>query len=182
MPESHRLLKRTRIREVEGVLDIEPNIVHAGDALVDVARRAFGRPSTRVLSVVDDEERLVGLLPVLRVVEEIVSRVAPEQLLADISTVEQAGRFAEEVTARTVGDLMLPPLFLRLDDTVSDAFAAMHVHHLSGLPVIDGDRRVIGYVDVLELALRYLEELRPGPHPVSESRPPAEGANADERA
>lgn len=168
MPEAHRLLKRTAIRDVEGVLDIEPNIVHASDQLVDVARRAFARPSTRVLSVVDAEDRLVGLLPVLRVVEEIVARVAPEQLLADISTVEQASRFAEEVTARTVGDLMLAPLFLRLDDTVSDAFSAMHVHHLSGLPVVDEDRRVVAYVDVLELALRYLEELQPGADQSSE--------------
>lgn len=144
------------------MLDIEATIVRAGDALVDVARRAFARPATRVLSVVDDDGRLVGLLPVLRVVEEIVARVSPEQLLADISTVEQAGRFAEEITARSAGDLMLPPLFLRLDDTVSDAFAAMHVHHLSGLPVVDEGQRVVGYVDVLELALRYLEELQPG--------------------
>jgi len=159
--EAHRLLKRTPIRDVEHVLDIEANIVHASDDLVDVARQAFARPSTRVLSVVDSDERLVGILPVLRVVEEIVARVAPEQLLADISTVEQAGRFAEEVSARTAGQLMLPPVFLRLDDTVSDAFAAMHVHHLSGLPVLDADDRVVGYVDVLELALRYLQELRP---------------------
>jgi len=111
--------------------------------------------------VVDDDGRLVGILPVLRVVEEIVARAAPEQLLADISTVEQAARFAEEVSARTAGQLMLAPVFLRLEDTVSVAFAAMHVHHLSGLPVLDEERHVVGYVDVLELALRYLAELRP---------------------
>ena len=161
MPEPRSVLKRTTIREVERVLDIEPTIVRAGDDLIDVARQAFGRPSTRVLSVVDDEGRLVGILPVLRVVEEIVARAAPEQLLADISTVEQATRFAEEVSARTAGQLMLAPVFLRLDDTVSVAFAAMHVHRLSGLPVLDEDRHVVGYVDVLELALRYLAELRP---------------------
>jgi len=161
MPEPRSVLKRTTIREVERVLDIEPTIVRAGDDLIDVARQAFGRPSTRVLSVVDDEGRLVGILPVLRVVEEIVARAAPEQLLADISTVEQAARFAEEVSARTAGQLMLAPVFLRLDDTVSVAFAAMHVHRLSGLPVLDEDRHVVGYVDVLELALRYLAELRP---------------------
>lgn len=168
MPEPRSVLKRTTIREVEHVLDIEPTIVHARDDLVDVAREAFGRPSTRVLAVVDDEERLVGVLPVLRVVEEIVARAAPEQLLAGISTAEQAARFAEEVSARTARDLMLPPIYLGLDDTVSASFAAMHVHHLSGLPVVDAERRVVGYVDVLELALRYLEELHP-------SHPPATG-------
>ena len=130
MPEPRSVLKRTTIREVERVLDIEPTIVRAGDDLIDVARQAFGLPSTRVLSVVDDDGRLVGILPVLRVVEEIVARAAPEQLLADISTVEQAARFAEEVSARTAGQLMLAPVFLRLDDTVSVAFAALHVHHL----------------------------------------------------
>lgn len=159
MSESHGLARRTPIREVERLVDLEPNAVHVGDEIVDVARRAFARPQTRILCVLDEEDRLAGLLPVLRVVEEIVARVAPEELLAEITTLEAAGRFGREIGARTAGDLMLPPRSLRPDDTVADAFAAMQELHLSGLPIVDEERRVIGYVDVLELALRYLEEL-----------------------
>lgn len=160
MSERHGLARRAPIRDVEHLLDIAPNAVHAGDDLLEVARRAFGQPKTRILCVLDDEERLIGLLPVLRVVEEVVARVAPEELMADITSLEAAGRFGREIAARTAGDLMLPPRVLRPDDTVGDAFAAMREERLSGLPVVDEAWRVIGYVDLLELALRYLEELQ----------------------
>lgn len=163
MSKRHGLARMTPIRDVERLLGIEPNAVHAGDDLVDVARRAFARPQTRILCVLDEEQRLIGLLPVLRIVEEVIARVAPEELMAEITSLEAVGRFGREIAARTAGDLMLPPRSLRPHDTVADAFAAMQELHLSGLPIVDEERRVIGYVDVLELALRYLEELNPAP-------------------
>jgi hypothetical protein len=33
------------------------------------------------------------------------------------------------------------------------AFERMHEHKLNGLPIVDGDRRVVGYLDQLELLL-----------------------------
>lgn len=163
MCQHHGLASRTPIREVEHLLNIEPNAVHAGDDLLEVARRVFGQPETRILCVLDEEERLIGLLPVLRVVEEVVARVAPEELMADITSLEAAGRFGREIAARTAADLMLPPRALRPDDTAGDAFAAMHEERLSGLPVVDEESRVTGYVDLLELAFHYLEELERTP-------------------
>ncbi len=53
---------------------------------------------------------------------------------------------------------MSKPVVLRPTSTVGDAFRAMHEHRYSGLPIVDDDRRVIGYIDLLELALRYLED------------------------
>ncbi|OGN81613.1 MAG: hypothetical protein A2X23_13360 [Chloroflexi bacterium GWC2_73_18] len=163
MSERHGLARRTPIQAVERLLDIGPNTVHVGDDLIDVARRAFARPQTRILCVLDEEQRLIGLLPVLRIVEEVVARVAPEELMADITSLEAAGRFGREIAARTAADLMLPPRALRPDDTVGDAFAAMREERLSGLPVVDEESRVTGYVDLLELALQYLEELERTP-------------------
>ena len=170
MREGKRLAKRTPVRDIDNRLDIEPNIVHVDDDLISVARDAIAQPRTRLLSVVDADERLVGVLPVLRVVEEIVSRASPEALMAEVDDLESAGRFGREVGARICGDLMNPPVALRPDSTVGDAFRAMHDHHYSGLPVVDDDRRVIGYVDLLELALRYLEDY-PGHSPDAPAEP-----------
>ena len=158
MTERKRLAKRTAVRDIEHHLGIEPNIVAHGDDLVDVARRAIAQPQTRLLSVVDDQGRLVGVLPVLRVVEEIVARAHPEALMAEVTDLESAGRFGREVGALVAGDLMSPPVALHETSTVADAFRAMHDHHYSGLPLVSDDGRVIGYVDLLELALRYLED------------------------
>jgi CBS domain-containing protein len=156
--ERKRLAKRTAVRDIGHHLDIEPNIVGIGDDLVDVARRAIAQPQTRLLSVVDDGGRLVGVLPVLRVVEEIVARAHPEALMAEVTDLESAGRFGREVGALVAGDLMSPPVALHETSTVADAFRAMHDHHYSGLPLVSGEGRVIGYIDLLELALRYLED------------------------
>jgi CBS domain-containing protein len=159
--EARRLAKATPCAEVDRLLDIGPNIVRASDSLLDVARQAIAQPRTRVLSVVDAEERLVGVLPVLRVVEEVVARAAPEELMKAVTDLESAGRFGREVGAKVASDLMSPPVALRPESTVADAFRAMHQHRYSGLPMVDADQRVIGYIDLLELALQYLDALPP---------------------
>jgi CBS domain-containing protein len=159
-----RLAKRTQVREIERSLDIDPNVVRATDDLLTVARQAFRKPQTRVLAIVDEEGRLVGVVPAVRIVEEIVANAAPETLIAEISDLAGVERFGREVGAKVAMDLASPPIALQLDDTVGDAFRLMHEHHYTGLPVIDAERRVVGYVDLLELALRYLEPAeRTGP-------------------
>jgi CBS domain-containing protein len=155
---SPRFSKRTSIAEVDHQLDIGPNVVHSSDDLLTVAHQAIGHPSTRVLAVVDSEERLVGILPVLRLVEEIVARAAPEDLLAEVTDLESAARFGRGVGARVAADLMSPPLWLTPQSSVADAFRAMKHGRYSGLPMIDEDGRVVGYIDLLELALAYLTD------------------------
>lgn len=154
----HRLAKRTPVGEIDHHLDIGPNVVHADEDLLSVARKAIGQPQTRLLAVVDAGVRVVGVIPVLRVVEEIVARVSPEALMAEVTDLASAGRFGREVGARVARDLMSEPVVLRPDSTIGDAFRAMHEHRYSGLPVVDDEHRVIGYIDLLELALRYLED------------------------
>ncbi|MBA2569726.1 MAG: CBS domain-containing protein [Chloroflexi bacterium] len=156
--EQHRLAKRTTVAEIDHHLDIGPNIVRADEDLLSVARRAIAQPHTRLLAVVDTDQRIVGVIPVLRVVEEIVAHVSPESLMAEVKDLASAGRFGREVGARVAGDLMSAPVTLRPDSTVGNAFRAMHEHRYSGLPVVDDERHVIGYIDLLELALRYLED------------------------
>jgi CBS domain-containing protein len=156
------LAKRTPVREIEGSLDIEASVVRADDDLLTVARTAFEHPQTRLLAVVDEDDRLVGVVPVVRVVEEIVARASPEALFPEITDLAGVERFGREVAARTAGDAASPPVALRLDDTVGDAFRAMHEHRYTGLPVVDDAGRVVGYVDLLELALRYLHDASAG--------------------
>jgi CBS domain-containing protein len=163
-----RIAKRTPIAEVDLKLDIGPNIVHVSDDLLEVARRAIAQPETRLIAVVDEDERLVGVLPVLRIVEEVVARVAPEELMAEVVDFESAARFGREIGARVCGDLMSLPVFLTAGSTVADAFRAMHDHRYSGLPIVDEAMHVTGYIDLLELALRYLAEL-----PETGDKPPA---------
>src|SRR3990170_1974951 len=91
-------------------------------------------------------------------IEPVVVGVA-EELMAEVTDLESAGRFGREVGAHVCRDLMGPPVHLTRDSTVADAFRAMHEHQYSGLPVVDDQMQVVGYVDLLELALRYLDQL-----------------------
>ncbi len=170
------MAKRTPVRDVHLTLAIHPNIVRTGDDLLQVARQAIEHPETRVLAVLDDEGVLVGVLPVLRVVEEVVARAHPEALMAEIVDLESAGEFGRHIGALVAGDLMSPAASLRPESTVGDAFHAMHELHLSGLPVVDEERRVTGYIDLLELAVRYLDEYPPT---VSREHAPHGGPLAD---
>jgi CBS-domain-containing membrane protein len=103
--------------------------------------------------VVDDEERLIGLIPIRVLVNDIFLKIVPEEFLGEILDYEGALKYAEHLGARTAGDILQPPKSVRRDETVRDAFERMHAAKLNGLPITDEANRVVGYVDQLELLL-----------------------------
>ncbi len=169
-----RLARETRVAECQGLLAIEPLLVHERDDLLAAARRAVQHPETRVLGVVDDAGRLVGILPIVRLMEDVVARVTPESLMVGLRDVGGVARFSHTVGARSVADAMLPQASISPNATVGEAFRIMHERRLSGLYVTDPDDRPTGYLDLLELAVRYLDALQPtddqGPSATDERR------------
>jgi CBS domain-containing protein len=140
-------------------LSIEPLLVHRDDDPLEVMHRVAEQPQTRVLGVVDDAGIVVGVLSIIRLAQAVVVRVAPETVLSEISDLADAASFGETVGAATVGDVMLPPATIRGDATVDEAFRRMHARRLSGLYVVDASGRPTGYLDLLELTMRYVEAL-----------------------
>jgi CBS domain-containing protein len=145
-------------------------------------RRAAAQPATRLIGVVDDDGRLVGVLPILRLVETVVARVVPESLLTDIHDIADVARFGHAVEARTAAEAMVEPAAIAPEATVSEAFRLMHQRRLSGLYVVDQQGRPTGYLDLLELALVYVDALETAQGPESgggtgpagrQPRPPA---------
>jgi CBS-domain-containing membrane protein len=122
-----------------------------------MAELAVERPICRVLSVVDDDGRLIGLVPVRLLVNDIFLKIVPEEFLGIITDVDDVLEYAHHVQARTAGDIMLDPVSIHGEQTVRDAFEVMHKARLNGLPVIDENRKVVGYVDQLELLLVWVQ-------------------------
>jgi CBS domain-containing protein len=148
------ITQATPIREVDELLrETEPIQVARTDSLHRMAELAVERPICRVLSVVDDDGVLIGLVPVRLLVNDIFLKIVPEEFLGIITDVEDVLEYAHHVGARTAGDIMLNPVSIRRDQTVRDAFEVMHKARLNGLPVVDENRRVVGYLDQLELLL-----------------------------
>ena len=150
-PESITL--STSIAETDRILQMEAVVVDEASSLREAAERAVGNTGCRVLAVVDRDRRLVGVLPVRTLVNDVFLKLVPEEFLGEITDLEAAHQYAKHVGARTAGDIMLEPIAVVPTDTVRDAFERMHSSRLNGLPIVDADRRCVGYVDQLELLM-----------------------------
>ena len=150
-PESITLL--TTIAECDRMLHMEPVVVRTDASLREVAERAVENTGCRVLAVVDEHERLAGVLPVRVLVNDVFLKILPEEFLGEITDLEAALKYADHLRARTAGDVMGEPISVHPDETVRVAFERMHEHKLNGLPMTDRDERVVGYIDQLELLI-----------------------------
>ncbi len=150
-PES--ITQTTSIAEADTVLRMGPVVVHADDSLRTVAEAAVENTGCRVIAVTDGDGGLMGVIPIRVLVNDIFLKIVPEEFLGEILDLEGALKYAGHIRARTARDIMLPPVSVQRDETVRDAFERMHHAKLNGLPITDGDGRVVGYVDQLELLL-----------------------------
>lgn len=159
MRERHRLTRRTPVAACDHLLEIEPLLVGVGDDLIGIMRRAARQPATRLIGVVDANGVLIGSVPILRLAEALIVRVAPEALMSGLVDVADIAEFGHVVGARTAGDIMLPTAGIAAEATIEEAFRVMHRRRLSGLHVVGPDGRPTGYLDLLELTLVYVEAL-----------------------
>jgi len=157
--ENPRLARLTTVGATQGRLAIEPLLVAQDVDLLVAMRRSSRQPSTRIIGVLDDQGRIVGVVPVQLIAEAVLAHAVPEAFFAELAEVEEVGQFGHAVEARTIGEIMLPPATIAPEATLSDAFRKMHQQHLSGLYVTDEAGIPTGYIDVQELAMRYVEAL-----------------------
>ncbi len=150
-PES--ITQATPVSQADRLLSIEGVVVHASDSLQTVAEEAIRNPACRLIAVVDGDDRLVGLLPVRNLIDDIFVKIVPEHFLSEIEDYEGVMTYAERLAARTAADVMLDPVSIHRDQTVRQAFELLHAHELAGIPIVDEEERVVGYIDQLELLL-----------------------------
>jgi CBS domain-containing protein len=165
LSEKGRLARQTTVEACQASLKIEPLLVGASADAVEVMREASRQPETRLIGVVDDDGRMIGVIPILRLAESLIARVVPEAFLADTADVASVARFTHSIEDRTARDIMIEPAVIGPQATIGDAFRLMHQRRLSGLYVIDPDRRPTGYLDLLELAIRFADALDADDHP-----------------
>jgi CBS domain-containing protein len=147
------ITQATRIDEADRLLRIGPVVVGLEESLRQIAEKAVRNTGCRVIAVVDADGRLTGVIPIRVLVNDIFLKIVPEEFLGEILDLEAAMKYAAHIGARTAGDIQLPPVSVRLEDTIRDAFARMHEAKLNGLPIIDDQQQVVGYVDQLEMLL-----------------------------
>ena len=147
----------TPVENVVEVLNLEPTIVRLDTPLDEVAQAMFAHPRVHVVCVVNDDGRLVGVLDLRALADDLFFHIMPEAFLREVTDLEHAMQFAEMSGMRTAGDAMKEPVWVKRGETVKDAFKRMHEHHLEGLPLVDDRYHVVGYINLLELMAVCLE-------------------------
>lgn len=127
--------------------------------VLEAVRTAAKHPETRVIGVIDERGRLVGVVPILRLAEAAVARAAPEAIMSGLVELDDIAEFSHAIEARTIGEAMLPPAAITRDATIDVGFRRMHERDLSGIYVVDDEGRPVGYLDLLELAVFYADVL-----------------------
>jgi CBS domain-containing protein len=150
-PES--ITQTTSIEEADRLLSIGPVVVRADENLREIAQKAVDNTGCRVIAVVDPQDRLIGVIPVRVLVNDIFLKIVPELFLGEIFDLEAVLKYAGHLGARSAADIQLPPVSVRREATLRDAFRTMHDAKLNGLPIVDEQQRVVGYVDQLEMLL-----------------------------
>ncbi|MDZ7843390.1 MAG: CBS domain-containing protein [Anaerolineales bacterium] len=146
-----KMLRDTPIEKVEAIMNLEATVVGQEASLNDVAQAMLEHPQVHIVSVVSEEGRLVGLLSLKSVADNLFFHILPEEFIAEITDLEKAMSFADRSRILTAGDAMAPPVWVKHGETVKNAFQRMHDNDLTGLPVVDDRYQVIGYINQLEL-------------------------------
>jgi len=145
------VLRDTPVETVDSLLGLEPTIVPGDATLDDVARAMLAHPSVHVASVVAEDGRLIGLLELSALADDLFFYILPEEFLSEITDLEKLMAYADKTRILTARDAMMPPVWVKRGETVKEAFKRMHDNQLPGLPFVDERYHVIGYINLLEL-------------------------------
>ncbi len=145
------VLRDTPIKNVATIMELEPTIIGPDTSLNDVAQAMLAHPRVHVASVVAEDGRLIGLIHLKTLADDLFFHIIPEEFIAESTDIEKMMDFADKTRIRTAGDAMIPPVWIKHDETVKNAFKRMHLNGLPGLPLVDERYHVIGYVNLLEL-------------------------------
>ena len=151
-----RVIRKMLVGFAERLYSMEPCVVNENASLVQMVKAVSARPGPQVVAVVDSERRLKGTISRLALAEEVLVRVMAEELLFEVADARRAMVFAHSSRAQLAKEIMGPPASVRRENTLREAFAKMHRHHLDGLPIVEEDGRVVGYLDVSALLLAWL--------------------------
>ncbi len=145
------VLRDTPIEELNAKMNLEPTIVKLDTPLKEIASAMMQHPRVHVASVVAEDGRLLGLVPLRSLANSLFFHILPEEFMSEITDVEKMMDFAGRTRRRTAEDAMKDAVWVKRGETAKDAFIRMHDNDLPGLPLVDERYHVIGYINMLEL-------------------------------
>jgi len=152
------ITRGTSVGEAMGLVGISACIVKEDDDLLQVTESMAASLGTHTAAVVDEQGRLVGVIPMHLLLAELYLHVAPEEFLVGMRAFENIEEFGKISRAQTAGELMQSPVYLSREDSARDAFVRMHENRLDSLPVVDEEMRVVACLSRLQLVRLWLHK------------------------
>jgi nitrogen regulatory protein P-II 1 len=143
--------RRTPVSEIVNILALSPIIVSVDAGIESIVSEVIAHPRVHVVCVVNDEKRLMGLIDLETLADALFFSIFPEEFLRELKGIQEVLNYAERTKVRYASDLMKDPIWVKMNDSLGDAFLRMHENKLPGLPVVDDYYHVINYINLLEL-------------------------------
>jgi nitrogen regulatory protein P-II 1 len=143
--------RNTPISEIIHLLDIQPIIVRVDTPLFEVVNQLQQNPGMPAACVVNNEDRLVGVIPLKVLADIMMAPVMPEAYVNDPEGYDKAVKFSNLNELPLAAVIMSDPVYVIEDETLEQTYQRMKARNLSGLPVVDKLYRVKGFITLLGL-------------------------------
>jgi Mg/Co/Ni transporter MgtE len=137
-----------------------PPVVRAGDDALHVAKLAVNAPLPRAVYVLDEGDRLLGMIDDGNLARRIFEHINPACYL---DTHRFAGthllQLSESATTIKAASLMNDqPLTIRDHDTLNTALRALYRTELGELPVVNDRGQLVGVIRALDIVREWTED------------------------
>ena len=143
-------MERMKVKSVRKLITQEASTVRRDAGAMEIAKAIVADPKTRSVYVVDSDNKLLGIIPVINFTRYLFYEYVPDEFLY-----YKAIKPLEDITAE---DIMLPPVYVKENDDLRLAFQKMFSENLKELPVVDDEMHVIGDLNILELVTAWIEK------------------------
>jgi CBS domain-containing protein len=138
------------------IINLAPVVVQIDQPLIEIVEAIIGEPDVDVACVVNEQQRLVGVLPLQNLVDNLFATLMPAEFLSVPLDRDEVMAYAKQTGVHTTGEAMLPAVWITDNDKVKDAFTKMHANKLSGIPIVNDRYEVTGYINLQELLALYI--------------------------
>jgi CBS domain-containing protein len=153
--------RNTPVSEIIPLLDLHPTIVQMSNPLTEVMAKLVANPGVPAACVVNTEGRLMGVIPIKSLADVMMIPVMPESYINDPKEYEKALQYAQITDQHIAAGVMRDPIFMQEDETLEQVYQRMREHNLSGVPVVDKNYHVIGFITLLGLMAMCFPEQNP---------------------
>ena len=145
-------MKKLTVARARRLIVERPVIVHKDESLPELVLAITTDPKTRSIYVVDDNERLIGMITI----HDIINVAFPT-----LATLDTLGyRASKLLSMKTAGDMITgAPIYAKDDEPLEGVLQRMIDYNIEELPVVDDNLHVIGEINLLEMLIVWLEKL-----------------------